>query len=198
MAIFLPCSAATVSSSRWASPCEDILGAAWLRVAAWLVSVASVVGNLAVVLVLLQSSRCPMAVSKFLMVNLAVADLCMGCYLFLIVGMDMTTIGVYFNYAIDWQNGNPARSMCAGELAWRDEIKRRAGSGTSDGPVLSTLDTQEDSRYSSEILNGHAARGANLCSAWLSNWARLNIALFLRVTALFRPGERSPSTLVKF
>lgn len=73
--------------------------------AAWLVSVASVVGNLAVVLVLLQSSRCPMAVSKFLMVNLAVADLCMGCYLFLIVGMDVNTIGVYFNYAIDWQNG---------------------------------------------------------------------------------------------
>ena len=97
------------------SPCEDILGATWLRVAAWLVSVASVVGNLAVVLVLLQSSRCPMAVSKFLMVNLAVADLCMGCYLFLIVGMDVTTIGVYFNYAIDWQNGIIcARSILSG------------------------------------------------------------------------------------
>lgn len=87
------------------SPCEDILGANWLRVAAWLVSVASVVGNLAVVLVLVQTSRCPMAVSKFLMVNLALADLCMGLYLFLIVGMDVNTIGVYFNYAIDWQNG---------------------------------------------------------------------------------------------
>lgn len=46
-----------------------------------------------------------MAVSKFLMVNLAIADLCMGFYLFLIVGMDVNTIGVYFNYAIDWQNG---------------------------------------------------------------------------------------------
>ncbi len=87
------------------SPCEDILGTNWLRVAAWLVSVASVVGNLAVVLVLVQSSRGPMAVSKFLMVNLALADLCMGLYLFLIVGMDVNTIGVYFNYAIDWQNG---------------------------------------------------------------------------------------------
>ncbi|KAI9552110.1 hypothetical protein GHT06_022447 [Daphnia sinensis] len=87
------------------NPCEDILGTNWLRVAAWLVSVASVVGNLAVVLVLVQSTRGSMAVSKFLMVNLAIADLCMGFYLFLIVGMDVNTIGVYFNYAIDWQNG---------------------------------------------------------------------------------------------
>lgn len=39
------------------------------------------------------------------MVNLALADLSMGLYLFLIVGMDVNTIGVYFNYAIDWQNG---------------------------------------------------------------------------------------------
>lgn len=87
------------------SPCEDILGATWLRVAAWFVSCASVIGNLLVVIVLLQSSRCPIPVSKFLMVNLALADLCMGIYLFLIVGMDVNTIGVYFNYAIDWQNG---------------------------------------------------------------------------------------------
>ena len=50
-----------------------------------------------------------MPVSKFLMVNLAIADLCMGFYLFLIVGMDVNTIGVYFNYAIDWQNGESER-----------------------------------------------------------------------------------------
>ena len=66
---------------------------------------ASVVGNLAVVCVLIQTSWWSMTVSKFLMVNLALADLCMGFYLFLIVGMDVNTIGVYFNYAIDWQNG---------------------------------------------------------------------------------------------
>lgn len=87
------------------SPCEDILGTNWLRVAAWFVSVAAVVGNLAVVLVLLHASRRPVTVSKFLMVNLALADLCMGLYLILIVGMDFNTMGVYFNYAIDWQNG---------------------------------------------------------------------------------------------
>ena len=81
------------------------MGTNWLRVAAWLVAVASLVGNVAVVTVLIGTSRCPMAVSKFLMINLAIADFCMGLYLFLIVGMDVNTIGVYFNYAIDWQNG---------------------------------------------------------------------------------------------
>lgn len=93
------------------SPCEDILGTNWLRVAAWFVSVAAVVGNLAVVLVLLHASRRPVTVSKFLMVNLASADLCMGLYLILIVGMDFNTMGVYFNYAIDWQNGKEISSL---------------------------------------------------------------------------------------
>ena len=94
------------------SPCEDILGATWLRVAAWFVSCASVVGNLLVIVILMESSRFhSMPVSKFLMVNLAIADLCMGVYLFLIVGMDVNTIGVYFNYAIDWQNGKSKRRI---------------------------------------------------------------------------------------
>ena len=78
--------------------------------AAWFVSCASVVGNLLVIVILMESSRFhSMPVSKFLMVNLAIADLCMGFYLFLIVGMDVNTIGVYFNYAIDWQNGESER-----------------------------------------------------------------------------------------
>lgn len=46
-----------------------------------------------------------MTVSKFLMVNLATADLCMGLYLLLIGVMDLHTQGFYFNFAIDWQNG---------------------------------------------------------------------------------------------
>lgn len=56
-------------------------------------------------MVVLMSTRFKMTVSKFLMCNLAVADLCMGIYLLLIAAMDLHTIGVYFNYAIDWQNG---------------------------------------------------------------------------------------------
>ena len=80
------------------------MGTTWLRVAAWVVATTSVIGNLAVVVVLL-SSRFRINVSKLLMANLAVADLLMGLYLLLIVAMDSHTIGAYFNYAIDWQNG---------------------------------------------------------------------------------------------
>ncbi|XP_047491493.1 uncharacterized protein LOC125040805 isoform X2 [Penaeus chinensis] len=86
------------------NPCEDIMGNLALRVAVWFVVVTAVVGNLAVMLVLV-SSKFRMTVSKFLMVNLAIADLCMGVYLLIIAAMDLHTIGVYFNYAIDWQNG---------------------------------------------------------------------------------------------
>ena len=65
---------------------------------------AAVVGNFAVMVVLL-SSRFKMTVSKFLMCNLAFADFCMGIYLFLIAVTDLRTEGKYFNYAIDWQEG---------------------------------------------------------------------------------------------
>ncbi|XP_069943789.1 uncharacterized protein [Cherax quadricarinatus] len=86
------------------NPCEDIMGNLALRVAVWLVVVTAVLGNLAVIIVLI-SSKFKMTVSKFLMVNLALADLCMGLYLLIIAAMDLHTIGVYFNHAIDWQNG---------------------------------------------------------------------------------------------
>ena len=75
-----------------------------LRAAVWLVAVAALVGNLAVLLVLL-SSKFRMTVTKFLMCNLALADLCMGVYLLLIACMDARSVGAYFNHAIDWQRG---------------------------------------------------------------------------------------------
>uniref|UniRef100_A0A1B6LGF2 G-protein coupled receptors family 1 profile domain-containing protein n=1 Tax=Graphocephala atropunctata TaxID=36148 RepID=A0A1B6LGF2_9HEMI len=87
------------------NPCEDIMGNWSLRVAVWLVSVLALFGNLAVILVLL-SSRFRFSVPKFLICNLALADFCMGAYLLLIAIMDARSIGDYFNYAIDWQNGN--------------------------------------------------------------------------------------------
>jgi hypothetical protein len=86
------------------NPCEDLMGNWWLRAAVWIVVVAAVLGNLAVLIVLL-SSRFRMTVQKFLMCNLALADLCMGTYLLLIAAMDARSIGAYFNYAIDWQEG---------------------------------------------------------------------------------------------
>ncbi|XP_063232146.1 lutropin-choriogonadotropic hormone receptor-like [Bacillus rossius redtenbacheri] len=86
------------------NPCEDLMGNWSLRVAVWLVSVAAVLGNLAVLLVLL-SSRFRVTVPKFLMCNLAFADLCIGLYLALLAGVDARSVGTYFNHAIDWQNG---------------------------------------------------------------------------------------------
>ncbi|KAG8323560.1 hypothetical protein J6590_001273 [Homalodisca vitripennis] len=86
------------------NPCEDIMGNWSLRVAVWLVSVLALFGNLAVIFVLL-SSRFRLTVPKFLICNLALADFCMGAYLLLIAIMDARSIGDYFNYAIDWQNG---------------------------------------------------------------------------------------------
>ncbi|XP_054285610.1 thyrotropin receptor-like [Macrosteles quadrilineatus] len=86
------------------NPCEDLMGNWALRVAVWLVAVAALLGNITVLLVL-GSSRFRMTVPKFLMCHLAVADLCMGLYLLMIAAVDSRSIGDYFNYAIDWQNG---------------------------------------------------------------------------------------------
>ncbi|KAF4524095.1 hypothetical protein B566_EDAN007678 [Ephemera danica] len=77
------------------NPCEDIMGTTWLRVAVWVVVVTAVFGNLAVIIVLASSHRISrMTVPKFLMCNLAIADLCMGTYLLLIAAMDIHSIGV--------------------------------------------------------------------------------------------------------
>uniref|UniRef100_A0A2H8TYZ0 Lutropin-choriogonadotropic hormone receptor n=1 Tax=Melanaphis sacchari TaxID=742174 RepID=A0A2H8TYZ0_9HEMI len=86
------------------NPCEDLMGNWTLRVAVWIVAVAALLGNMAVLFVLL-SSRFRLTVPKFLMCNLAMADFCMGLYLLLIAVMDARSIGHYFNHAIFWQRG---------------------------------------------------------------------------------------------
>lgn len=98
------------------NPCEDVMGNILLRVADWIVAVAAVLGNLAVMVVLM-SGRFSMTVSKFLMSNLAFADFCMGLYLLIIAIIDARTIGVYFNHAIDWQHGK-LNTLCVEILAW--------------------------------------------------------------------------------
>ncbi|KAJ3606594.1 hypothetical protein NHX12_026115 [Muraenolepis orangiensis] len=86
------------------NPCEDIMGFGFLRVSVWLVSLLAVLGNAAVLLVLL-TSHYKLSVSRFLMCHLAFADLCMGVYLLLIASVDLHTRGEYFNHAIGWQTG---------------------------------------------------------------------------------------------
>ncbi|KAJ8248287.1 hypothetical protein GJAV_G00240410 [Gymnothorax javanicus] len=86
------------------NPCEDLLGYAYLRTATWVIAISSVLGNLAVLGVLL-TSRHKLTVSRFLMCNLAFADLCMGIYLLLIAAVDHRSRRQYYNHATDWQTG---------------------------------------------------------------------------------------------
>ncbi|KAK5906137.1 hypothetical protein CgunFtcFv8_002028 [Champsocephalus gunnari] len=85
------------------NPCEDIMSVP-LRALMWIISVLALVGNAAVLLVLL-GSRSKLTVPRFLMCHLAFSDLCMGIYLIIIATVDMLTRGLYYNWAIDWQTG---------------------------------------------------------------------------------------------
>ncbi|XP_040035444.2 lutropin-choriogonadotropic hormone receptor isoform X1 [Gasterosteus aculeatus] len=86
------------------NPCEDLLGFPFLRCLTWIITVFAVAGNLTVLAMLLISHH-KLTISRFLMCNLAFADLCMGLYLTLIAFMDQLSRHEYYNHAIDWQTG---------------------------------------------------------------------------------------------
>ncbi|XP_010160394.1 LOW QUALITY PROTEIN: follicle-stimulating hormone receptor [Antrostomus carolinensis] len=86
------------------NPCEDIMGYNILRVLIWFINVLAITGNI-VVLIILISSQYKLTVPRFLMCNLAFADLCIGIYLLFIASVDIQTKSQYYNYAIDWQTG---------------------------------------------------------------------------------------------
>ncbi|XP_022091039.1 follicle-stimulating hormone receptor-like [Acanthaster planci] len=86
------------------NPCSDVMGYSFLRVVVWFIAGTAMVGNL-VVMVVLIAYKHKMTVPKFLMCNLAFADFCMGVYLLMVASIDVHTLGVYFNYAIEWQFG---------------------------------------------------------------------------------------------
>ncbi|KAM8706016.1 hypothetical protein ACLKA7_010328 [Drosophila subpalustris] len=87
------------------NPCEDVMGYQWLRIAVWIVVALAVVGNVAVLAVILSIKSESGSVPRFLMCHLAFADLCLGLYLLLIASIDAHSMGEYFNYAFDWQYG---------------------------------------------------------------------------------------------
>uniref|UniRef100_A0A673MB19 Follicle stimulating hormone receptor n=1 Tax=Sinocyclocheilus rhinocerous TaxID=307959 RepID=A0A673MB19_9TELE len=72
------------------NPCEDIMGFTFLRVLIWFISILAMVGNCAVLLVLL-TSRYKLTVPRFLMCHLAFADFCMGIYLLITAAKDIQT-----------------------------------------------------------------------------------------------------------
>ncbi|KPJ07033.1 Lutropin-choriogonadotropic hormone receptor [Papilio machaon] len=86
------------------NPCEDVMGWSWLRASVWLVIAAAVVGNVAVLLVLV-TNHAELTVPRFLMCHLAFSDLCTGVYLLMIAVVDLRSYGEFFNYAYSWQYG---------------------------------------------------------------------------------------------
>ncbi|XP_016976568.1 lutropin-choriogonadotropic hormone receptor [Drosophila rhopaloa] len=87
------------------NPCEDVMGYQWLRISVWIVVALAVVGNVAVLTVILSIRPESTPVPRFLMCHLAFADLCLGVYLLLVASIDAHSMGAYFNYAYDWQYG---------------------------------------------------------------------------------------------
>ncbi|XP_045518123.1 lutropin-choriogonadotropic hormone receptor isoform X1 [Pieris brassicae] len=103
------------------NPCEDVMGWSWLRASVWFVITAAVVGNIAVLLVLL-TNHTELTVPRFLMCHLAFSDLCTGVYLSMLAVVDLRSYGEFFNYAYDWQYGTGCKiagflSVFSGQLS---------------------------------------------------------------------------------
>lgn len=95
-------------------PCDDLMDVTFLRVVVWIVFLLALLGNAAVVFVIVtRSSR--IDVSRFLICNLAVADLCMGVYLGFLAIVDTSTRGNFRSYGVEWQLSSGCKT--AGFLA---------------------------------------------------------------------------------
>ena len=95
-------------------PCEDLMGAGWLTAVCLIVGSIALVANVVVMSVIFLSEK-RVNVTRFLMGNLAFADLCLGLYLFLLVCVSLSTTGEYYNHVRSWQYG--AGCKVAGFLA---------------------------------------------------------------------------------
>ena len=83
-------------------PCDDIMGNVVLTSISWLFSIIALLGNSMVFSVLILSRR-TMSVTKFLLINLSFADLCLALYLFILVSASTHTRGNYYNFVKEWQ-----------------------------------------------------------------------------------------------
>lgn len=106
-------------------PCRDLFDSWWLRAAIWFVFLFAFSGNILVLLVLgsVKSSSSHSAltsimwlqgghskrhidVPRFLVLNLAFADLLMSLYLGLLAFVDLSTLGDFRSYAVRWQHSS--------------------------------------------------------------------------------------------
>lgn len=84
------------------NPCDNLLGSDGLRVCSWIVLVLAVLGNSFKLFVLLMSKR-KIPITRILMCNLAIANLCMGIFLCMLASADLYSKGHYQNFALRWQ-----------------------------------------------------------------------------------------------
>lgn len=101
-------------------PCQDLFDTWWLRVGIWSVFLLAFTGNILVIIVLslvrpssatsaltsimwLAHSKRHIDVPRFLVINLAIADLLMAIYLGLLAFVDISTLGRFKLFAIKWQ-----------------------------------------------------------------------------------------------
>ncbi|KAI5737359.1 hypothetical protein M8J76_012726 [Diaphorina citri] len=85
------------------SSCEDLMSNIVLRVCIWILGGVAIVGNISVIAWRSRYRRCNQ-VHSFLITNLALGDLLMGCYLLVIALVDVHYRGVYFIYDSDWRS----------------------------------------------------------------------------------------------
>nr|XP_024003027.1 lutropin-choriogonadotropic hormone receptor-like [Salvelinus alpinus] len=83
------------------NPCEVVMSLGFMQVSVWLVSLLAVLANLLVLL----TSHNKLTIIRFLLCNLALADLYMGMYLLLTASVDLYMRSRSHHYAIDWQTG---------------------------------------------------------------------------------------------
>lgn len=83
-------------------PCEDLFGWWTLRCGIWMVFMLALLGN-GVVVVVLSFGRNKIDVPRFLVCNLAIADLFMGVYLGILAVVDASTLGEFREFAVAWQ-----------------------------------------------------------------------------------------------
>ncbi len=78
------------------------MGSITLTTLSWLVSFLAVAGN-GIVFIILVLSRRHFAVTKFLIINLVFADMCLGLYLFILTCASIDSSGEYYNSVVSWQ-----------------------------------------------------------------------------------------------
>ena len=93
------------------TPCESLLDPWILRVAIWFVWCLALVGN-GMVMFIIIAPREKLEASEWLILNLAIADFCMGVYLAFIAVVDIRTFGEnsFFQSALDWQLGSGCKA----------------------------------------------------------------------------------------